>query len=128
MTHQLTHLAAAGVAASLLPPGAVAANTNGTGVSLAGKKGTAAAILNCGAATAGTNPTMDVKLQESDDNSTNWTDIAGAAFPQVTTVAKCLVISFRPGERKQYLRAVATIGGTSSPSFPLSCSILTLPA
>jgi hypothetical protein len=121
-------LAAAGVGQSLLPPGAIAANTNGTGVSLAGKKGTAAAILNCGAATAGTNPTMDVKLQESDDNSTNWTDITGASFPQVTNAAKCNVISFRPGERKQYIRAVATIGGTSSPSFPVSCEILALPS
>lgn len=126
MDLQYTHLAAAGAVASLLGAADVTASGNGTGVKVAGMKGTAVAILNCGAATAGTNPTMDIKLQESDDNSTNWTDVPSGAFTQVTTVAGVQAIPFRPGERKAYIRAVKTIGGTSSPSFPLSATLLSL--
>lgn len=71
------------------------------------------------AAGTGTTPTLDLKLQQSDDNST-FTDVPiaqnvdGTAFAQVTTVASFQERTYKPQSR--YVRAVATIGGTT-PSF-----------
>ena len=49
----------------LLPSGAVTADGNGAGLDLNGYTGELAVVLNCAAATAGTNPTMDVLIQDS---------------------------------------------------------------
>ena len=68
------------------------------------------AILVVGNA-AGTSPTMDIKLQESTDGSTNWTDVTNGAFTQVTTSNKVQVLPFKP--TKQYVRCTGTVGGTS---------------
>lgn len=105
-----------------LRPAALTATTNGTSVDTRGY-GDAMAVLEVGAV-SGTSPTLDVKIQESDDNSA-FTDVAGAAFTQVTAANSSQVL--RLGQlnlvRKRYVRAVATIGGTS-PSFALGCQIL----
>jgi succinyl-CoA synthetase beta subunit len=103
----------------LKTPASVAATANGTGVSVVDFDGPIAFILNCGAATAGTNPTMDVTLEHSNDNST-YTAITGGAFTQVTSTASAQVLTFTKAELKPYVRCVMTIGGTSSPAFPLS--------
>lgn len=91
------------------------ATANGTGADLRSYTNTQghehAAHLNVGAA-SGTTPTLDVKLQESDDNAT-FTDITGATFAQ-RAAAGNETIHFRT--RKRYVRAVATIGG-GTPSF-----------
>ena len=105
---------------------AVTSNTNGTGVDIRSAIGEAVAILSCGAATAGTNPTMDVKIQDSADNTT-FADVTGYTFTQVTTVASNATLRIDPRLARRYVRAVATIGGTSSPSFPLSCVIAFVP-
>jgi hypothetical protein len=72
--------------------------------------------------TAGSSPTLDVKIQESSDDST-WTDVAGATFTQVTTsttaAERVLVKS-----AKRYLRAHATIGGSSSPAYQVALVFL----
>lgn len=102
------------------------ATVNGSGADLWGVAGRAReviAVLSSAAGT-GTTPTLDVKLQESDDNS-SFTDIAaaniagGAQFAQVTTVASFQERIYRP--QKRYVRAVATIGGTT-PSF--TCAVI----
>jgi hypothetical protein len=67
---------------SLLPTLSRTANANGTGFDLQGSndaEGDAVVILDCGAATAGTNPTYNVKLQDSADNSA-FTDVTDATF------------------------------------------------
>lgn len=101
----------------------VTSSGNGTGVDLQDYDGEAIAILKVGAATAGTNPTMDCKLQESADDST-YTDVSGGGFTQVTTTASQQKISLNTDELKRYVRLVKTIGGTSSPSFPMSAKIV----
>lgn len=97
------------------------ASANGTGVDLQGYVNPGGrqmkAYLNVGAA-SGTTPTLDVKIQESDDDST-YTDISGATFTQATA-AITEEIHFRTSKR--YVRAVATIGGTT-PSFTF-CVVL----
>ncbi len=72
------------------------------------------AILDVGAA-SGTTPTLAVKFQESADGST-WADITGATFA-AKSAAGFEEMSFRCSKR--YVRAVATIGGTT-PSFTFS--------
>lgn len=95
---------------------------NGTGVDLANCRGGAAVVLDSAAGT-GTTPTLDVKLQSSPDNST-WTD-AGLAFTQVTNSgASQQVVAIDVTKLQRYVRAVATIGGTT-PSFTFSVNLLT---
>jgi len=74
-------------------------------------------VLNASAGT-GTTPTLDVKLQHSDDNST-FADVTGAAFAQVTSdsgTAGVQVLKLNVSDLKRYLRVIGTIAGTS-PSF-----------
>ena len=111
---------------SLLPTLSRTASANGTGFDLQGSndaEGDAVVILDCGAATAGTNPTYNVKLQYSADNSA-FTDVTDATFTEVTSIASQQKLSFNANDVRRYLRAVATIGGTSSPAFTASVTLL----
>lgn len=87
------------------------ASFNSTGVDLktgTPSRGLAARLLVTAA--SGTTPTLNVKIQESDDNST-WNDLVN--FDQMTTTG---IQHERFFTKKRYVRAVATIAGTS-PSF-----------
>lgn len=105
-----------------LRPQTATASANGAGVDTLGYN-SASLTLEVGAV-SGTTPTLDVKLQESADNSA-WTDVAGATLTQVTAAnnSQALRVEGLGTSRKRYLRAVATIAGTS-PSFALAASIL----
>lgn len=107
---------------NLVPMAAVAASGNGTSIDCLDYVGSAAFVLNA-KNTAGTTPTLDVKLQDSADNST-FADITGAVFTQVTdagTLAATIEkISVNIDSARRYIRAVKTIGGTASPSFNVS--------
>lgn len=63
-------------------------------------------------AVSGTNPTLDVVVQESDDSGTNWYDIYH--FPRITATGQYRSpLTNLTGNRVRYVR---TVGGTS-PSF-----------
>ncbi len=105
---------------------AVTTTTNGSAVGTV-DIGTnyCSALLAVGAVT-GTTPTLDVKIQESNDGSTGWTDCLGgdqnaAAFTRVTAANAAQVISFKA--QKAFVRAVLTVGGTT-PSF--TCGVYLL--
>ena len=111
---------------TLLACDARTASANGTGFDLEGSNGAegeAIIILASDAASAGSSPTLDVKLQESSDNST-FTDISGATFTQVTDAQALEKITINTNDVKRYLRAVGTIGGTSSPAFTYSVALV----
>lgn len=103
-------------------PAARTATANGTGVDLQGYINPGGrqmkAYLNVGTV-SGTSPTLDVKMQESDDNSV-FTDIAGATFAQKTAQG-AEEIHFKTNKR--YVRAAATIAGTT-PSFTFDTTVL----
>jgi hypothetical protein len=105
---------------------AFATTSAGTGVDLRSAVGEAVAILACSAATAGTNPTLDVKIQDSADNST-FADVTGYTFTQVTNADSLQTLRIDPRLVRRYVRAYATIGGTSSPSFPVTALIAYVP-
>jgi len=69
-------------------------------------------------AVSGTTPTLDLVVQESDDDS-NWNDVV--TFKQITGTGRWggLVQS-----KKRYLRLARTVGGTT-PSFTVTAGINT---
>lgn len=84
---------------------------NGTAVDRSEYHGRAKAVLKSGAGT-GTTPTLDVKVQDSEDNST-WTDVSGATFTQVTTVASVQSIALNLQGVARYIRLVGTTAGAA---------------
>lgn len=105
-----------------IAPAAARANgtVNGSAVDLKEYGGRLSAILHS-AAGSGTTPVLAVKLQESDDGSSGWSDISGATFTNVTDAATSLQkIAFDADSAKRYVRAVATITGAAGGGFVFS--------
>jgi hypothetical protein len=82
-----------------------------------------AAIMQYSAGGTGTTPTLAGKVQDSDDGSTGWADIAGATFTQVTTSVSTQEITVNCDQVKRFIRYVGTIGGTT-PSFTFGVGML----
>ena len=116
MTHLLNALAQA-VGLVLAAAARRTSTLTGTGIDVLAYEGVALVVLNASAGT-GTNPTLDVKLQHSDDNST-YADVTGGAFTQVTDVAGSAGVQVKKinvSDLKRYVRSIGTIAGTT-PSF-----------
>jgi hypothetical protein len=108
---------------SLFDPSDRSASANGTAIDILSYEGQAAAILQSAAGT-GTTPTLDVRLQDSSDGSTDWADVTGAAFAQVTNAAASTqIVKFNASAVQRYIRAVATIAGTT-PLFTCAVSFV----
>ncbi len=116
MTHLLNALAQA-TGVELAPAASRTSTLTGTGIDVLEYEGVALVLLNASAGT-GTNPTLDVKLQHSDDDS-SYEDVTSGAFSQVTDAAETAgvkVMKLNVSDLKRYLRIVGTIAGTT-PSF-----------
>jgi Bbp16 len=116
MTHLLNALAQA-TGVELAPAASRTSTVTGTGIDVLEYEGVALVLLNASAGT-GTSPTLDVKLQHSDDDST-YEDVTSGAFSQVTDAAETAgvkVMKLNVSDLKRYLRVVGTIAGTT-PSF-----------
>lgn len=116
MTHLLNALSQA-VGLVLAAAARRTATLTGTGIDVLHYEGVALILLNASAGT-GTTPTLDVKLQHSDDNTT-FADVTSGAFTQVTEVggtAGVQVKKVNVSDLKRYLRVIGTIAGTT-PSF-----------
>ena len=113
--------------ATLLKSQAITSDTNGPAVDIRGYRGNVLLVFNIAAATAGSTPTMDVKIQSSADGSTSWADVSGQTLTQVTTTDSLQALSLDPDTCSAYIRAVFDIGGTSSPSFPCSAVLVGIP-
>jgi len=99
--------------ASNLIAGTYTADANGAGADLQGYQGVLKIVLDSGAG-GGTTPTLDVKIQDSADNST-FADVLGKVFTQVTDASasiQSLAIDTRAVKR--YIRAALTITGTGA--------------
>lgn len=104
-------------------PVTATSTATGTGVDTFGYND-AMVALEVGAV-SGTSPTLDVKIQDSADNST-FADVTGLTFTQVTASNNSQVLrvsGLNTSTRRRYLRAVGTIGGTT-PSFAFGVEIL----
>jgi hypothetical protein len=109
-----------------LAPMAVRTSTlTGSGFDLSAYSGFCHVILQSSAATVGTNPTLNVKLQHCDTSGGSYEDITGAAFTQVTNAADTTqMITIKPDELKPYVKVIGTIGGTSTPTFGFGVSMV----
>ena len=116
MTHLLNALALA-TSSALAAAARRTSTLTGTAIDVLEYEGVALVLLNTAAGT-GTTPTLDVKLQHSDDNST-FGDVTSGAFSQVTDVAGTAgvkAMKVNVSDLKRYVRVVGTIAGTT-PSF-----------
>lgn len=116
MTHLLNALAQA-TGVELASAASRTSTLTGTGIDVLEYEGVGLVLLNASAG-SGTSPTLDVKLQHSDDDST-YEDVTSGAFTQVTDVAETAgvkVMKLNVSDLKRYLRVVGTIAGTT-PSF-----------
>lgn len=104
-------------ALAFLPVAAVAATANGTPIDLQLYTGKVLVRVDAANSTAGTSPTLDLVFKESTDNS-NWTN-ANVSFTQITA-ATTQVVAYDTRGHGRYARLDRTIGGTNSPSFPVS--------
>ncbi len=102
---------------ALIPTAAVAADANGSPFDLQPYIGKVLLAADVGNATAGTTPTLDLVVKESTDNS-NWTN-ANVAFTQITN-GGAQVLAYDVRAHGRYMRIDKDIGGTNSPSFPVS--------
>jgi len=92
----------------------------GTALDVLDYEGVSLIVLNAGQASAGVNPTLNVKLQHSDTTTSgDFSDVAGAAFTEVTDAAGggVEVLKVNVSNLKRYLRVIGTIAGTSTPTF-----------
>lgn len=97
--------------------------TPSTGVDVRKYAGPMNIILQSSAATAGTAPTLDCKLQHSDVAGSGFADVSGASFAQVTTSDVTEMITVNDvGALKPFFRVVCTVGGTSTPTFQFGVS------
>ena len=102
---------------SSLAAGTYVASGNGAGIDLQGYQGVLKIVLDSGAG-GGTTPTLDVKIQDSADNS-SFTDVVNKAFAQVGASASLQSLGIDTRGVKRYIRAALTITGTS-PTFGLA--------
>ena len=80
---------------------------NSTGIALAGYKGDVHLHISVGS--VGAAGTLDVKLQESDDDST-YTDVASGAATQITAAGSATLRKAVRAFTKKYYRVTATVG------------------
>lgn len=94
------------------------ATLTGTALDVVDYEGSALVVLNAAAATAGTTPTLNVKLQHSaTTTSGDFADVTGATFTQVTDVAGTAgvqALKLNVSDLKRYLRVIGTIAGSSA--------------
>lgn len=99
----------------------------GTAIDLQDYDGVGLFILNASAATAGTTPTLDCKLQHCDTSGGTYADITGATFTQVTGVAGTAGVQIKKlnvANLKRYVKLIGTIAGTSTPTFDFAAEFV----
>lgn len=107
-------------------PNAVRTGTvTGSAVDVRGYEGKGQVIFTSSAATAGTNPTLNVKLTECATSGGSYDDIAGATFTQVTAAAdRTQMIPIDFDACKGFIKGVGTIAGTDTPTYSFAVTII----
>ena len=106
----------------LAPPVARTSSLDGTPIDLLDYEGVGDFLLNASAATAGTTPTLNCKLQHCDTSGGTYADVTGGAFVEVTDVAGTAgvqVLKLNVSDLKRYAKLVGAIAGENA-SFDFS--------
>jgi len=106
---------------------AVTATVTNTGRDMFGYTGQDIAVLNW-SQSAGTNATLDVRLQSSTALASGYADVYGAAYDQITNAipgsSGILTMRFDPNAASRYVRVIQTVGGSDSPAFSTSVNFI----
>ena len=109
-----------GFALSLAEADERTSTLTGTALDVLDYEGVALIVLNAGLASAGTDPTLNVKLQHSDTTTSgDFVDVSGATFTEVDDADGDGVqaLKVNVSNLKRYLRVIGTIAGTATPTF-----------
>ena len=110
---------------AVVRPGALfTANANIDGVDLRDYVGKVALVVNVAQAHAGTSPTYDLYVQSSVNSNGLGATNAGVSLTQVANTNSFQVLEIDTRAVNRYLRLVQTIGGSSSPNFPVSIALV----
>lgn len=110
--------------AALYVSQAVAANANSAVVDLKDYIGNVTVILNAQAATAGTSPTLNIRVMSgSESNGANATN-ASLNFNEVNSTNSLQTLNIDKRAIGRYMKLVGIIAGTNSPSFPVSATLV----
>ena len=73
-----------------------------------------------------TTQTVDVKLQDSADGSTGWTDISGAAIATLVADDTAGGVDVDLSAARQFVRSVVTVGftGGTTPTVPIAATLV----
>jgi hypothetical protein len=112
---------AAGNSKQLSVPAARTSTVTGSAIDILPLRGKGLVVQDVGAVT-GTTPTLNGKIQDSADGSTDWTDITGATFTEVTAANNVQCIPLNVDNCRRYVRWVGTLGGTT-PNFTVGVSL-----
>lgn len=82
-----------------------ASTVTGSAVDLIDYEGPVAIIQSHGTGTG----SLDGKIQDSADGSTDWQDVSGATFTSETTTAGVQKLALNPKQIRRYIRYVGTI-------------------
>jgi hypothetical protein len=113
--------------ANLIPSQTATSTVTGSAVDLQDFDGEAYLTINCGQATAGTNPTATFTLTQCATSGGVYTAVTLNATPTVVTGvsgATNEIIAFRVADIQRYVKGVCTIGGTSTPTFSFSVNVV----
>ena len=88
------------------------ATGNGTGVDARNLKGVGIVTLDAQAGT-GTSPTCTVSIQDIEDGSSGWSNIAGMTFVQVSGTARFESLPMNINACRGFIRARWAIAGTT---------------
>lgn len=106
---------------ALLAAQTASSTVTGSAVDIRNWSGKGKMVLNAGAASAGTDPTLTVKLTHCATVDGTYADVTGAAFAAVTDAADSVQqLGVDWDSLHRYVKAVATIGGTDTPTFALA--------
>ena len=106
---------------TLLKSQTITATATGTAVDTQRLDGVGKIVLLASAASAGTLPTLNVKLTECATSGGSYTDVTGAVFTEVTdAAASTQQLAIPCAGLLRYVKAVATVGGTATPTFSLA--------
>lgn len=104
---------------ALIPATDVLVDGNGSPFDLSVYEGDVLIRVDIGGNTAGTSPTLALVIKESSDNS-NWSNSNTTITGSTTGNASAQTVSYDTRAHLRYVRIDKDIGGSNSPSFPVS--------
>ncbi len=96
-------------------------------IDLGAKEGRVRFTLVAGAATAGTSPTLNVKVTHCATSDGSFADVTDAAFDEITETAGVETLVLNVADLERYVKIEWAIAGSESPEFPFGVVMQSYP-